>query len=71
MSFDEKISGAELLRKNITKSVSKKRRICTIVSITNFCAINGPYGYKCQNYPSYTINCLGLVLKKHIMQQLI
>jgi len=46
MSFDEKIAGAEFLRKNMTNSVATKRRICTMVSSTNFCAINGPYGYK-------------------------
>lgn len=46
MSFDEKIVGAEFLRKNMTNSVAKKRRICTMVSSTNFCAIDGPYGYK-------------------------
>jgi DNA polymerase III subunit epsilon len=27
-------------------SLPAKNRICTMKSTTNFCAINGPYGYK-------------------------
>ena len=46
MSFDEKIIGAEFLRKNIPDSISDKKKICTMQSTTNFCAIAGPYGYK-------------------------
>ncbi len=45
-SFDEKIIGAEFLRIGIYNGVSSKRRICTMQSTTNFCAIPGPYGYK-------------------------
>ena len=46
MSFDEKIVGAEFLRNRMQDSTSAKRKICTMQSTTNFCAINGPYGYK-------------------------
>jgi DNA polymerase III epsilon subunit-like protein len=46
MSFDEKIVGAEFLRNRMPDSTSAKRKICTMQSTTNFCAINGPYGYK-------------------------
>jgi DNA polymerase III epsilon subunit-like protein len=46
ISFDEKIVGAEFLRKNITNDLSAKRKICTMESSTDFCAIDGPYGYK-------------------------
>ena len=46
MSFDEKIVGAEFLRNGMPNSLSDKRKICTMERTTNFCAINGPYGYK-------------------------
>ncbi len=46
MSFDEKIVGAEFLRSNMQNSIVTKRKICTMASTTNFCAIAGPYGYK-------------------------
>jgi len=46
MSFDEKIVGAEFLRNKMQDSLSSKKKICTMQSSTNFCAISGPYGYK-------------------------
>lgn len=46
MSFDEKIVGAEFLRKNMTNAISAKNRICTMEKSTNFCKLDGPYGYK-------------------------
>ncbi|NOX48301.1 MAG: 3'-5' exonuclease, partial [Chlorobi bacterium] len=46
MSYDEKIVGAEFLRANMPNYLSKKKKICTMESSTNFCAIKGPYGYK-------------------------
>lgn len=46
MSFDEKIVGAEFLRAGMANSIPAKRKICTMHSTTNFCAIDGPYGYK-------------------------
>ncbi len=46
MSFDEKIVGAEFLRNNIQNSIQTKNKICTMERTTNFCAIDGLYGYK-------------------------
>ncbi len=46
MSFDEKIVGAEFLRNRMQDSTATKRKICTMQSTTNFCALEGPYGYK-------------------------
>ena len=46
ISFDEKIVGAEFLRHGMPDSTATKRKICTMHSTTNFCAIDGPYGYK-------------------------
>ena len=46
MSFDEKIVGAEFLRNGMVNSISAKNKICTMERSTNFCAIDGPYGYK-------------------------
>lgn len=46
MSFDEKIVGAEFLRIGMHNSITAKNKICTMQSTTNFCALNGPYGYK-------------------------
>ena len=46
MSFDEKIMGAEFLRNHMPDSIASKKKICTMQSTTNFCAIDGPYGYK-------------------------
>ncbi|MFA6923243.1 MAG: 3'-5' exonuclease [Bacteroidales bacterium] len=44
--FDEKIVGAEFLRVGMKNTISSKRKICTMESTTNFCALDGPYGYK-------------------------
>lgn len=46
MSFDEKIVGAEFLRNNMQNSIAPKRKICTMESTVDFCAINGAFGYK-------------------------
>jgi DNA polymerase III subunit epsilon len=46
MSFDEKIIGSELLRNGMQNLIPSKNKICTMEKTTNFCAINGPYGYK-------------------------
>lgn len=46
MSFDEKIVGAEFLRNRMGNSIHAKNKICTMEKSTNFCAIQGPYGYK-------------------------
>jgi len=46
LSFDEKIVGAEFIRKSVGNSLSSKKKICTMEETTNFCAIPGNYGYK-------------------------
>jgi len=46
MSFDEKIVGAEFLRLRMQNSIPVKKKICTMESSINYCAISGPYGYK-------------------------
>jgi len=46
MSFDEKIVGAEFLRKGIQSSFEQKTKLCTMQSSTDYCQLSGPYGYK-------------------------
>ena len=46
ISFDEKILGAELLRKDIKSDFSRKRKLCTMQASTDYCKLPGPYGYK-------------------------
>ena len=46
ISFDEKIMGAEFLRNNLPDTLPAKKKICTMNSSTEFCAIPGPYGNK-------------------------
>ncbi|MEA3445712.1 MAG: 3'-5' exonuclease [Bacteroidota bacterium] len=46
ISFDEKIIGAELLRKGIKSSFERKKKLCTMKASTNYCRIPGPYGFK-------------------------
>jgi DNA polymerase III epsilon subunit-like protein len=49
LSFDEKIICCEYLRLNRPNPLADKRRICTMESATNYCAIYSSYGYK---YPT-------------------
>jgi DNA polymerase III epsilon subunit-like protein len=46
MSFDEKIMGAEFLRKDMENLIQSKPKFCTMRQSTHFCAIPGMYGYK-------------------------
>jgi len=46
ISFDEKIIGAEFLRKDVESNFEKKRKLCTMQASTNYCRLSGPYGYK-------------------------
>ncbi len=46
MSFDEMIIGAEFLRNKMVNSLDTRNKICTMHSTTNFCKLDGPYGYK-------------------------
>ena len=44
MSFDEKIVGAEFIRKRVDHALFQKERICTMEKTTNFCSIDKPSG---------------------------
>ncbi|MBU1855216.1 MAG: 3'-5' exonuclease [Nanoarchaeota archaeon] len=46
MRFDEKIVGAEFIRKNVSNSLEEKEKFCTMLSSTNFCQIPSEYGNK-------------------------
>jgi len=46
ISFDEKIVGAEFVRKQINSQMLSKKRICTMNSSVDYCKLPGPYGYK-------------------------
>jgi len=46
ISFDEKIVGAEFLRKSIISNLNRKRKLCTMQASTNLCRLPGPYGFK-------------------------
>lgn len=46
ISFDEKILGAEFLRKRIQSNFNDKRKLCTVQSSINYCKLPGLYGYK-------------------------
>jgi len=46
MSFDEKIAGAEFLRNGMANPIPGKDSICTMSTTTDYCQLEGPYGYK-------------------------
>jgi DNA polymerase III epsilon subunit-like protein len=46
MSFDEKIVGAEFLRKGVCTNFERKTKLCTMKTSTNYCELPGTYGYK-------------------------
>ncbi|MFA7009588.1 MAG: 3'-5' exonuclease, partial [Elusimicrobiales bacterium] len=46
MSFDEKIVSAEFLRHKLQPPLPAKKKICTMRSAADYCALPGPYGYK-------------------------
>ena len=46
IEFDKKIIGAEFLRTKKHNPISSKKLICTMESTTNYCSIEGKYGYK-------------------------
>ncbi|MDY0201854.1 MAG: 3'-5' exonuclease [Bacteroidales bacterium] len=60
ISFDEKILGAELLRKRIQSDFNSKRKLCTMQSSTNYCKIPGPYGYKWPKLSELHIKLFGV-----------
>jgi DNA polymerase-3 subunit epsilon len=46
ISFDEKIVGAEFLRKEVSHDFFDKKQFCTMKSTTDVCKLPGRYGYK-------------------------
>ncbi len=60
ISFDEKIIGAEFLRKRIQSDFGRKRKLCTMQSSTNYCRISGPYGYKWPKLSELHIKLFGV-----------
>ena len=60
ISFDEKIIGAEFIRKNITTDFESKPKICTMKASTDLCKIPGPYGYKWPKLSELHIHLFGL-----------
>ena len=46
ISFDEKIVGAEFLRKQVRTNFERKAKLCTMKSSTDYCQLSGHYGYK-------------------------
>ena len=46
INFDEKVLGAEFIRKGFKNDFFEKRRLCTMQSSTQFCKLPGRYGYK-------------------------
>jgi DNA polymerase III subunit epsilon len=46
ISFDEKIVGAEFLRKNVETGFFDLPKVCTMQESTNFCKIENGHGYK-------------------------
>jgi DNA polymerase III subunit epsilon len=59
LSFDEKIIGAEFIRKKIKTSFSDRKKLCTMQASTNFCKIPGPYGFKWPKLSELHLNLFG------------
>lgn len=51
MSFDEAIVRSEMLRAGMEDIVAAKEKLCTKELATEFCAIEGQYGYKWPKLP--------------------
>lgn len=60
ISFDEKILGAELLRKKVQTSFFQKRTLCTMKASTDYCKIPGPYGWKWPKLSELHIKLFGV-----------
>ena len=46
MNFDEKIIGAEFIRKGVDSDLFQSTRLCTMMASTDYCKLPGNYGYK-------------------------
>jgi len=60
ISFDEKIIGAELIRRKIKSDFEVKPKLCTMKAATDYCKIPGPYGYKWPKLSELHIQLFGL-----------
>ena len=61
INFDEKIVGSELIRAAMPNILPSKRKICTMESSTDFCAIKGPYGNKWPKLSELYFQLFGMV----------
>ena len=59
INFDEKIVGAEFIRKNIPHKLYQKKRICTMKESTEYCRLPGRYGYKWPNLSELHMKLFG------------
>ncbi len=59
ISFDEKIVGAEFIRKSIERIPNKLARIDTMTESTDYCQLPGNYGYKWPNLTELHIKLFG------------
>ena len=46
IDFDYKIMASEFIRNGLDDNLISKKKICTMKTTTQFCKIDGPYGYK-------------------------
>ncbi len=59
ISFDEKIIGAEFVRRKTANNFDSKPKFCTMKSTTDFCKIPGRYGFKWPKLSELHINLFG------------
>jgi len=64
INFDEKIVGAEFIRKNIPHQLFQKEKICTMKESTEYCRLPGRYGYKWPNLSELHIRLFGSDFKE-------
>ena len=60
ISFDEKIIGAELLRKQVPSRINSLNQLCTMKASTDYCRIPGPYGFKWPKLSELHIKLFGV-----------
>lgn len=60
ISFDEKIIGAEFIRKNVMTKFEATPKLCTMKSSVDLCEIPGPYGFKWPKLTELHIKLFGV-----------
>lgn len=60
ISFDEKIIGAEFLRRNLVTDFESKPKLCTMKLSADYCNIPGPYGPKWPKLSELHIKLFGV-----------